>query len=126
MPRRQMSMAEPIEEAGVSLLELLVAVALLSIAVVGLFRVFDAGVSGAAGDRDRLLSGLIARNRAEELALGMRGLPGRVTLTGRQWLIETDTRRTSGGFDEVVLIVRPAEGGAGSRLVTYTAGGAAQ
>lgn len=109
-------------DAGVSLIELLVAVLVLSIAVVGLFRVFGAGAEAAGSESERLLAGIVARNRAEEIALGLTDLPGRVGMAGRDWIIESATERTSGGFQEIALTVRPADGGAGATLVTYSSG----
>lgn len=109
------------DQAGVSLVELLVAVLVLSIAVVGLLSVYTQSATSAGADRDRVVADLVARNRAEEMTLGSIGLPGRVTMAGRDWVVSTDRRTTSGGFSEVTIRVTPADGGAGSTLVTYLA-----
>lgn len=109
-------------DAGVSLIELLVAVLVLSIAVVGLFRVFGAGASAAGSEVERHLASIIARNRAEEVALGLQDLPETVSMAGREWAVETETQVTSGGFDAVQLTVRPSAGGPAVRIVTYARG----
>ena len=109
-------------ERGFSLVEVLVAIAILSIATLGLFTVFDQSGKALAGSRDRLLAEVIARNRAEELRLGLRGLPESVTAAGQVFAIETDRRATSGGFEEQrVRVVAP--GGAAAVLTVYTAPG---
>ena len=106
-------------DAGLSLVELMVAVVILSIAVIGLFHVFDQAALAAGSDRDRLLAGLIARNRAEELQLGLPDLPAAVRLAGRDWDISTRAESTVGGFEQIEITVRPRPASAGARLVTY-------
>jgi general secretion pathway protein I len=110
-------------DAGVSLIEMVVAVLILSIAVVALFRVYDESVRSSAGHRDRALALILAQNRAEEIALGQRNLPEKVRLAGRDWLVTTKTVATLGGFAEINIRVTPSEGGAGMVLVTYAADG---
>lgn len=109
-------------DAGLSLIELAVAVLVLSIAVVGLFRVFDAALFNAASQRDRVLALMVAQNRAEEIALGFREGPSELRLAGRDWTIESQSRATQGGFVEVTLLVTPVDGGAGAMLTTYASG----
>ena len=112
----------PLRDKGFSLVELMVAILILSIAILGAFRVLDSGVAGARGEEDRLLAELVALNRAAELALGETGLPARVALGGRDWDIVTEEAATEGGFVETTLIVAPASGGAGARLVGWRPG----
>ena len=108
-------------QAGFSLVEMMVAILLLSIAIVGAFRVLDSGVTGATGEETRLLAELVALNRAAELALGETGLPARVDLGGRTWTIETADAATEGGFVETTLRVLPEGGGPGARIVGWRA-----
>ena len=113
-------------DAGLSLVELMVAVLILSIAVVGLMRSLERGARLAAETRDRALAGIVARNRAELLALDGAGvaLPDRVRLAGREWRVEEARRVTAGGFVEVTIRTAPADGaGPGVSLVTYAAAG---
>ncbi len=105
---------------GVSLVELVVAVLILSIAVIGLFRVFDQAAASVASNRDRQIAGLVARNVAEGIRLGIE-IPVRTRFGGQEWQIEAAPRRTSGGFDELIIRVAPAAGGPGAVLTTYRA-----
>lgn len=107
------------QQAGLSLLEVMVAVVVLSIAVVGLYRVFDQSALSVASDRDRLLAGLVAHNRAEELQLGLQNLSRSATMADREWQVESRVRATVGGFEEIEIVVQPETGSAGARLVTY-------
>ncbi|SIS95479.1 general secretion pathway protein I [Roseivivax lentus] len=107
------------DDAGVSLIEMVVAVLILSIAVVGLFRVFDANLRNSAGQRDRALALIVAQNRAESIALGLRDLPAVERLADRDWTVETRALTTSGGFSEVSIRVSPASGGPAALLTTY-------
>ena len=111
------------DDRGVSLIELLVAVLVLSIAVVGLFRVFGAGAGSAGSEVERQLGLIVAQNRAEEIALGIPGLADVVTMAGREWRILAEDTATSGGYARIALTASPAEGGAAVQLVTYAKGG---
>ena len=106
-------------DAGFSLIEMVVAVLILSIAVVGLFRVYDTNLSNAAGLRDRALALIAAQNQAETIALGMASQPDTVRLAGQDWVIETRSQTTQGGFAEVTIRVTSAAGGPGAVLTTY-------
>jgi len=115
----------PMRDGGVSMIEMVVAVLVLSIAVVGLFRVFDASLAGSAGQRDRALAMIVAQNRAESIALGLRDPGPDVVLAGRDWTVETRSTATAGGFAQITIRVAPSEGGAGIVLTTYGAGSGA-
>ncbi len=111
------------DDAGVSLVELIVAVAVLSIAVVGLFRVFDHAVRSAGGERDRLLAGIVAQNRGAAIALGLDDLPTQERFGGQIWQVDISDQATEGGFREVTLDVRARASGAGVQLVMYDPAG---
>lgn len=113
------------QQDGVSLIEMIVAVLILSIAVVGLFGVFDQAASSVAANRDRLLAGLVARNAAEEIQLGLTFPTEQVQMAGQIWQVSSEIRRTSGGFEEVTISVTSQSGRAGAAIVTYRANGAA-
>lgn len=106
-------------EAGVSLIEVAVAVLILSIALIGTFRVLDQGTRQAAGERDRLLGLMVAQNLAAEWRLGERGLPETVDLGGRQWTVRAEVSETAAGFDQVAIAVSPVAKGPAVRLLTY-------
>jgi general secretion pathway protein I len=110
-------------EAGFTLLEMLVALSIISIAALTLVRL-DAYAVRTAGDLDdSTLAGIVAQNRAVELwtdpappVIGADTL--RVTNAGRDWRIEQRAARTA---DEALLridlIVRP-ESGRGQAALT--------
>lgn len=104
---------------GFSLVELMVAVLVLSIAVVGLFRVFGSSAGQSGTEASRQLALIVAQNRAEEIALGIPALPDRVELAGRDWIVTEERSMTSGGFERIELAVSPAGGGSSIRLVTF-------
>ena len=87
--------------------------------MLGAFRVLGAGIRGADDERTRLLAEQVALNRAAELRLEGAGLPGEVTLGGRDWDIATRDAATAGGFVETTILVTPQAGGPGARLVTW-------
>ena len=109
-------------DAGFSLLEMAVAVLILSIAVVGLCRTFDANLRASDAQRDRVLALMVAQNRAESIALGLNDLPPTERYAARDWIVETETTPTQGGFLEISIRVLPSDGGAGARLSTYGKG----
>lgn len=114
---------------GLTLLELAVAVLILSIGVIAAMRASDQARGVIGGADDRLLAGIVARNRLEELRLyGGAGpaLPAEVTQAGRVFRVETRLRATAGGLIEAAVTARPAQGGAGARRLGYLPGEAAR
>ena len=107
------------QNAGFSLIEIVVAVLVLSVAVIGLFRVFDTNTQNAAGQRDRALAMIVAQNRAQSIALGVRDLPASVRLGRKDWVVQTSSKATLGGFVEIDIHVSPSSGGSGVLLTTY-------
>lgn len=107
------------DDHGVSLLEVVIAIAVLSIALVGLFQVLNQSLRDAGSQNDRLLALLVARNQAEELQAGLRSLPDTVILGGRTWLVERQGRAVDNGLSEVAITARPRRGGAGSEVVVW-------
>lgn len=108
-------------EAGVSLIELTVAVLILSLAAVGMFRTLDQGVLVAGSAEDRFLATLVARNHAEALQLPGTTPSRTVSLGGRDWEITRDQRETRAGFIEVDLLVTSRQTESGARLRTIMA-----
>jgi len=107
---------------GLTLVELLVAVLVLSIAVVGTFRTLDISGRQIGGESERLLARLVAANRAEELRLTRVAeptpMPGRVRQGPYDFDVETGLETTAGGLDQATITVR-GPGGSGAVLVTY-------
>lgn len=123
-------------DGGVSLLELAIAVLVLSIGVIAAFRSIDQSRRVIGDEPARLYAHEVALNRAEALhlpaaALADGGLPDRVSYGGVDWAMTVTEGRTLAGFLEQVITVT-APDLPGARIVTYTlpesptAGGATQ
>lgn len=107
---------------GVSLVELVVAVLILSVGVVAALRALEAAGRASTGLSARFLAEQVALNRAAEARLfGLdfaRGLPPEVEMGGRRFRIEIVELPTRGGLVEAELRVA-AEGEGGVRLVAH-------
>lgn len=103
---------------GLTLLELVVAIAVLSIGTLAALRATDQSRRALAGSEARLLAELAAQNRAEELRLLGAGaaLPGAVTLGRHRFALTTRRRSTEAGLVEARITAR-AETGEGAVLV---------
>lgn len=89
-------------ERGVSLIELVIAVLILSIGAMAGYRALSQARRGIGEEVPRLLAHQAALNRAEELRLlGMeagRALPETVRLGPYDWRIDVTEAATEGGF----------------------------
>lgn len=109
-------------DQGLTLLELVVAVAVLSIGSLAAIRATDQSRHTIAGATPRILARIVAENRAEELRLlGTGGLPGTVEMAGQSFTIVTEQAATAGGLVQAIITVRSAQG-PGARLVAYLPG----
>lgn len=92
---------------GISLIEMVIAVLVLSIGVVAGYRTLGQAQRGIGEELPRLLARTAALNRAEELRLlGMeagRGLPAEVTVGPLLLQIEVTEKPTEGGFTEATV-----------------------
>lgn len=107
---------------GITLVEVMVAVMVLSIGTVASLQAFDAARHQIGSAPDRIFSQHVALNRVAAFrALDRataRSLPGTVTFAGRDWTVAATETDTTGGYVE--LRVRAAlSGGAGTVLVAY-------
>lgn len=107
---------------GLTLVELVVAVLVLSIAVVATFRSVDTSGRQIGAEAARLLARVVAENRAGELRLaaldGFGPLSDRVQIGPRGFTVRVSYRRTVGGLSEAIIAVQSDEG-PGAVLVTY-------
>ena len=110
------------DDRGLTLLELVVAVAVLSIGSLAAIRATDQSRHVIAGATPRILARVVAQNRAEELRfLGGRGLPDTMQMGGHSFVITTDRTATAGGLVQASITVR-ADAGPGAFLVVYLPG----
>lgn len=110
------------KDAGISLIEMVVAVLVLSIGVIAGFQSLGQARIGIGGEVPRLLAHNVALNRAEELlmlgAAAGAGLPDTVLMGGIAWRVEVDQSATEGGFSEARIRVG-APGQPGAVYVVY-------
>lgn len=116
--------------AGMSLLELVVAVLVLSIGVLAATRATDQSRLAIGGAQTRVLAQIVATNRAEELRLyanriaeqrfngTIESLPEKVTIGGQQFSLYTAQKVTAGGLVRTQITAR-SEAGTGVVFVTY-------
>ncbi len=114
-------------DAGISLIELVIAVLILSIGVVAGYRSLGQAQRGIGEEIPRLLAHEAALNRAAELRLlGMtagRALPGTVRLGPEDWQIDVTEEATAGGFVRATVRAH-APGRPGALAVVYVRPGA--
>jgi len=104
-------------DAGISLIELVVAVLVLSIGVIAGFQSLGQSRLVIGGELPRLLAHNIALNRAAEMqilgAAAGGGLPGRVLAGGIEWQVSVEQAATEGGFVEArIRVTAPDQPGA--------------
>lgn len=110
---------------GVTLIELVVAITILSIGALAAFRAFDQAMRGLGGQEARLIAHQVALNRAAELQLlGVsvgRNLPLTVPMGRVDWQVEIHEAATRIGLVEVeIRVSTPMQPGA--RLVVHAPG----
>jgi general secretion pathway protein I len=96
-------MAEPRDEAGFSLIEALVALAVLAIATVGLMRTVESHIDSTRAVERRTVAMWVAENRLAEIEAGIAPQPVQVEMLGQQWRVAV---RRSGTDDPEIQRVR--------------------
>lgn len=81
-------------EAGFSLIEALVALAVLAIATVGLMRTVEAHIDSTRGLERRSAAMWVAENRLAELEARVTGTSDQVEMLGQRWRVVVERRRT--------------------------------
>lgn len=123
-PRRAADRARrPHSSRGFTLLELALAILVLTLGSLAALRATDQSRLAIGGEPPRLLARLAARNRAEELQLyGGTGpaLPAEVALGGQRFRLETQQEITAGGLIKTRVTARAASG-EGAQLTLYLA-----
>ncbi len=105
-------------DAGFTLIEALVAMAVLAVASAGLIRATSAHIDLIRGVEARTIAGWVAENRLVEATLpGAPPAPATVTMLGRQWAVTT-TAKPSDDPDLVAVTVMVAPAGSTQPLAT--------
>ena len=96
------------KDDGFSLIEALVALAVLAIATVGLMRAVESHIDSARGVERRTAAMWVAENRLAELEAGIAG-PDKVEMMGQDWKIAAVRQRTDDpDIQRVRIAVTPA------------------
>ncbi|MCC5969533.1 MAG: type II secretion system protein [Pararhodobacter sp.] len=107
---------------GMTLVELVLAIAILSIGMTAAWRSFEQAQRGIGGQVGRVLAQQVALNQAAELRLrgrsGASTQPAEARMGPFTWRIEVIDAETRGGLIEAAITVS-APGQPGARLVAY-------
>lgn len=107
---------------GLTLLELVVAVFVLSLGSIAAVRATDQSRLAIGGMETRVLAQIVARNRVQELQLygvgKSAGLPTQVEMGGRRFTVQVARESTAGGLVRAEVSVRGPDG-PGAYLVAY-------
>lgn len=118
----------PHRQKGLSLLELVVAIAVLSIGTLAVLKATGQARHVLGGADTRLLAQLVAENHAQALRLGTgQALPDVARMGHYDFAIDTTAETTAEGLQLVTIVVRAQDGpaaGTGTRLVTVLPPGA--
>lgn len=109
---------------GITLIELVVAVAVLALGAAAAWRSLDAAGRSAGGQAERALAQEVALNRAADLRLAAPGtlMPAVERLGGIDWTVTQTTAATAGGLAQTEIAVA-APGRAGARLTVWLPAG---
>lgn len=107
-------------DAGFTLIEALIALAILAITAVSFLRATEANVTRVSALEIRAAAGWVAQNRLAELMLGMVAAEGPVLMMGRDFTVTVAATPTADpGLFQVDIVTTVADGGAGSRLTGF-------
>lgn len=118
------------KSSGFTLIEVMVALAIVALAVPALLFTMDQQIDGTAYIRDRSLAQVVANNRLAELRLALRGggqtLRGSTTgseeMAGRTWQWRVQSQATEvPDFSRVEVQIRTQESDDGPALYTLVA-----
>lgn len=107
---------------GFTLLEALIALALLAITAVSFLQATEANVQRVAALEIRTAAALVAQNRLAELTLGMVAADGVVRQMGRDFDVKVvATPSADRSLIQLDVMVNEVGGGAGARLTGFVA-----
>ena len=117
----------PRTDAGFTLIEALIALAVLAITAVSFLRATEANVARVSTLEARTAATWVAQNRLAELTLGLQVADGPVRMLGQDFAVAVAATPTSDpGLVQVDVTVTLADGGTGAQLtgfVLHKAGG---
>jgi len=113
-------------DRGVTLIELVIAVAILALGTAAAWRSLDAARRGVGTQADRVLAQEVALNRAADLRLADRPgpLPATERMGGIDWTLTQTALPAEGGLAQTEITVT-APDRAGARLLVWLPGGEA-
>ncbi|MBV1863490.1 MAG: prepilin-type N-terminal cleavage/methylation domain-containing protein [Rhodobacteraceae bacterium] len=110
------------KERGITLLELMIAIVVLSVGTLAVIRTLDHSTRQIGEAPARFLALSVAQNRGQELAvMGLalgRNLPVRVSQGPYEWDVSLDPEKTDSGLYEITITVS-SDGLPGALLVSY-------
>lgn len=111
--------------AGLTLIELAIAIFVLAAASIALLRSADQSRLVIGGEAPRLLARVAARNRAEELQLpgAAARLPQQTRLGGMVFTLQTRSKTTAAGLIKTEITARAATGEAAGLTLYLPAAG---
>lgn len=112
-------------EAGFTLIEALIALAVLAITAVSFLRATEANVARVSTLEARTAATWVAQNRLAELTLGLPAADGPVRMMGQDFAVAVATTPTSDPtLVQVDITATPAVGGTGAQLTGFVLRGA--
>ncbi len=104
-------MSEHPDDAGFSLIEAMVALAVLAIATVGLMGAVQQHIDSTRAVESRTIAMWVAENRLAELEIGApQASEGEVEMLGRRWQVAVDRRGTDDPLLDRVTVAVAAAG----------------
>ena len=115
-----------IQDAGFTLIEALIALAILAITAVSFLRANEANIARVTALETRTAASWVAQNRLAELTLGLTVPEGPVPMLGRDYAVAVSTTPTADPtLMRVDIAVSPTDNGTGTQLTgfVWTRGG---
>lgn len=107
-------------ETGFTLIEALIALAVLAITAVSFLRATEANVARVSTLEARTSATWVAQNRLAELTLGLSAADGPVRMMGQDFAVAVSPAPTSDpGLLQVDIAVTLADGGTGAQLTGF-------